>query len=40
VESVHRDEAGKLHLALRERKEKLAVSRPLRTLVQGDVNLA
>jgi DNA-binding LytR/AlgR family response regulator len=27
VESVHRDEAGKLHLALRGRKEKLAVSR-------------
>lgn len=27
VESVHRDEAGKLHLALRGRKERLAVSR-------------
>jgi len=27
VDSVHRDEAGKLHLALRGRKEKLAVSR-------------
>jgi len=27
VESVLRDEAGKLHLALRGRKEKLAVSR-------------
>ena len=27
IESLHRDEAGKLHLALRQRKEKLAVSR-------------
>jgi len=27
VESVHRDEAGKLHLALRGHKERLAVSR-------------
>jgi DNA-binding LytR/AlgR family response regulator len=27
VESVHRDEAGKLHLALRGRKERLPVSR-------------
>lgn len=27
VESVHRDESGKLHLALRGRKERLAVSR-------------
>lgn len=27
VESVHRDEAGKLHLVLRGRKERLAVSR-------------
>lgn len=27
VESVHRDEAGKLHLALRGRRERLAVSR-------------
>ena len=27
VDSVHRDEAGKLHLALRGRKERLAVSR-------------
>ena len=27
VECVHRDEAGKLHLALRERKERLPVSR-------------
>jgi DNA-binding LytR/AlgR family response regulator len=27
VDSVHRDEAGKLHLALRGRKEKLPVSR-------------
>ena len=27
IESLHRDEAGKLHLALRQRHEKLAVSR-------------
>jgi DNA-binding LytR/AlgR family response regulator len=27
IDSVHRDEAGKLHLALRGRKERLAVSR-------------
>jgi DNA-binding LytR/AlgR family response regulator len=27
IESVHRDEAGKLHLALRERTERLPVSR-------------
>ncbi|GAB3763720.1 LytTR family DNA-binding domain-containing protein [Ramlibacter monticola] len=27
IESVHRDEAGKLHLALRARKERLPVSR-------------
>jgi DNA-binding LytR/AlgR family response regulator len=27
IESLHRDEAGKLHLALRDRKERLAVSR-------------
>jgi DNA-binding LytR/AlgR family response regulator len=27
VDSVHRDEAGKLHLTLKERKERLAVSR-------------
>src|SRR5205085_10862589 len=27
VDSVHRDEAGKLHLALRGRKERLPVSR-------------
>ena len=27
IDSVHRDEAGKLHLALRGRAEKLAVSR-------------
>ena len=27
IESVHRDEAGKLHLALRDRKERLPVSR-------------
>ncbi|MGJ7497133.1 LytR/AlgR family response regulator transcription factor [Variovorax sp. RT4R15] len=27
IESVHRDEAGKLHLQLRARKERLAVSR-------------
>jgi DNA-binding LytR/AlgR family response regulator len=27
IESLHRDEAGKLHLALRQRNEKLAVSR-------------
>ena len=27
IDSVTRDEAGKLHLALRDRKERLAVSR-------------
>jgi DNA-binding LytR/AlgR family response regulator len=27
IDSLHRDEAGKLHLALRDRKERLPVSR-------------
>ena len=35
IDSVHRDEAGKLHLQLRGRKDKLPVSRLYAHLFKG-----